>query len=73
MYDVNKSGIEKFNMTFDKYNMLVNSVHSSWCNHLLENKDNNYDISLTYDLCNHAKVPTIKRTPSKPKTQTLFL
>ena len=41
MYDVNKSGIEKFNMTFDKYNMLVDSVHSSWCNHLLENKDNN--------------------------------
>ena len=33
-------------------------------------KNNNYDISLTYDLCNHVKVPTIKRTPSKPKTQT---
>ena len=31
MYDVNNSGIEKFNnsMTKDKYNMLVNSVHSS--------------------------------------------
>ena len=67
MYDVNNSGIEKFNnsMTFDKYNVLVNSVHSSWCNRLLENKGNNYDISLTYDLCNHVKVPTIKRTSSK--------
>ena len=46
MYDVNNSGIEKFNnsTTFDKYNMLVNSVHSSWCDHLLGNNDNNYDI-----------------------------
>ena len=51
MYDVNYLGIEKLNnsMTKDKYNMLVNSVHSSWCDHLLENDDNNYDISLTYD------------------------
>ena len=46
MYDINNSGIEKFNnlMTFDKYNILMNSVHSSWFNHLLENKENNYDI-----------------------------
>ena len=31
IYDVDNSGIEKFNnsMTFDKYNMLVNRVHSS--------------------------------------------
>lgn len=31
MYDVDNSGIEKFNnsTTFDKYNILVNSVHSS--------------------------------------------
>ena len=46
IYNVNNSGIEKLNnsMTTDKYNMLVNSVHSSWCDHLLENNDNNYDI-----------------------------
>ena len=46
MYDVNNSGIEKLNnsMTKYKYNMLVNSVHSSWCDYLLENNDNNYDI-----------------------------
>ena len=63
MYDVNNSGIEKFNnsMTKDKYNMLVNSVHSSWCDHLLENNDNNYGMSLTYDICNHVTVPTIKK------------
>ena len=67
MYDVNNSAIEKSNnsTTFDKYNMLVNSVHSSWCNNLMENKDNNFHISLIYDLCNHVKVPTIKRTQSK--------
>ena len=66
MYDVNNSGIKKFNnsMTKDKYYMLVSSVHSSWCDHLLENNDNNYDIPLTYDLCNHVKVPTIKQTSS---------
>ena len=31
MYDVNNSGIEKFNnsMTIDKYIVLVNSAHSS--------------------------------------------
>ena len=60
-------------MTFDKCNMLVNSVHSSWCNHLLENKDNNYDISMTYNLCNHVKVSIIKRTPSKQKHKLLLL
>ena len=49
-------------MTFDKYNMLVNSVYSSWCNHVLENKDNNFDILLTYDLCNYVKNSTINRT-----------
>ena len=40
IYDVNNSGIEKFNnpMTFDMCNMLVNSVHSSWYNHLLKIK-----------------------------------
>ena len=72
MYDVNYLGIEKLNnsMTKDKYNMLVNSVHSSWCDHLLENDDNNYDISLTYDQCNHVKVPTTKQTSSKSKTIT---
>ena len=52
MYDVNISGIEKINnsMTKDKYKMIVNSVHSSWCDHLVENNNNNYDMSLTYDL-----------------------
>ena len=46
MYDVNVSGIDKLNnsMTKDKYNILVNSVHSSWCDHLVENNDNNYDM-----------------------------
>ena len=65
MFVVNNSEIEKFNnsINFDKYNMLVNSVHSSWYNNLLENKDNNYDILLTCDLYIHVKVPTIKRIP----------
>ena len=64
MYDVNNSRIEKLNnsMTKYKYNMLVNSVHSSWCDYLLENNDNNYDMSLTYDLCNYLKVLTKKQT-----------
>ena len=72
MYDVNNSRIVKFNnsMTKDKYYMLVNSVHSSWCDHLLGNNDNNYDMSMTYDLCNHVKVPTIKQISSKSKTPT---
>ena len=72
MYDVNISGIEKLNnsMTKDKYKMIVNSVHSSWCDHLVENNDNNYDMSLTYDLCNHVKVPTTKQALSKSQTIT---
>ena len=67
MYDVNISGIEKLNnsMTKEKYNMLVNSVHSSWCDHLVKNNKNNYDMSLSYDLCNHLKVPTTKQASSK--------
>ena len=37
-YDVNISGIEKFNtsMTTVKNNLLVNNVHKSWCEHLVK-------------------------------------
>ena len=37
-YDVNISGIEKFNtlMTKVKNNMLVNNVYKSWCEHLVK-------------------------------------
>ena len=54
IYDVNISGIEKFNtsMTKTKTSVLVNNVHKSWCEHLLENKKSNYDMSLTYNLIN---------------------
>ena len=67
MYDVNISGIDKLNnlMTKEKDNMLVNSVHSSWCDHLVQNNENNYDMSLSYDLCNHLKVSTTKQASSK--------
>ena len=39
-YDVNISGIEKFNtsMTKMKTSVLVNNVHKSWCEHLVEKK-----------------------------------
>ena len=74
MYDVNNSGIKKFNnsMTKDKYYMLVSSVHSSWCDHLLGNNDNNYVMSLTYDLCNHLIVPTIKKNIIKIKKNNYY-
>ena len=37
-YDVNISGIEKFNtsMTKVKTNVLVKNVHKSWCKHLVK-------------------------------------
>ena len=63
MYDVNISVIKKLknSMTKDKNNMLMNSVHSSWCDPLVKNNENNYDTLLSYDLCNHVKVPTTKQ------------
>ena len=51
-YDVNISGIEKFNtsMTKVKTNLLVKNVHKSWCEHLVKNNDNNYDIMNSFYL-----------------------
>ena len=69
-YDVNISGIEKFktSMTKVKSNLLVNNVHKSWCEHLVKNNDNNYDMSLSYDLCNHVQVLITKPASKKSKT-----
>ena len=69
-YDVNIIGIEKFNtsMTKVKTNLLVNNVHKSWCEYLVKNNENNYDMSLSYDLCNHVNVPITKPASKKSKT-----
>ena len=75
-YDVNISEIEKFNtsMTKVKINLLVKNVHKSWCEHLVKNNDNNYDMSLSYHLCNHVKglipKPTSKKSKSLPTTSS---
>ena len=71
-YDVNISGIEKFNtsMTKMKTSVLVNNVHKSWCEHLLENNRSNYDMSLSYHLCNHVKVPVPKSTSKTTTTSS---
>ena len=55
-------------MTKVKTNILVNNVHKSWCDHLVKNNENNYDMSLSYDLCNHVKAPITKQASSKSKT-----
>ena len=55
-------------MTKVKNNMLVNNIHKSWCDHLVKNNENNYDMSLSYDLCNHVKVPITKPASSKSNT-----
>ena len=66
-YDVNISGIEKFNtsITQKKNIVLVKNVHKSWCEHLVKNND----MSLSYDLCNHVKVPTTKPISRQSKIQ----
>ena len=71
-YDVNISGIEKFNtsMTKMKTSVLVNDVHKSWCEHLLENNKSNYDMSLTYCLSNHVEVPVPKSTSKTTSTSS---
>ena len=74
--DVNISGIEKFNisMTKVKTSVLVNNVHKSWCEHLVKKNRSNYDMSLSYQLCNHVKVPvpksTSKKSNSSPSTSS---
>ena len=55
-------------MTKVKTNLLVNNVHKSWCEHLVKNNENNYDMSLSYDLCNHVQVPITKPASKKSKT-----
>ena len=55
-------------MTKVKNNILVNNVHKSWCDHLVKNNENNYDVSLSQDLCNHVKGPITKQASSKSKT-----
>ena len=66
-YDVNISGIEKFNtsMTKLKTNLLVNNDHKSSCEYLVKNNENNNDMSLSYDLYNHIKVPITKSASQK--------
>ena len=53
----------KFNDTLniDKYNLLIKNLHTSWCAHLIEVQESKYDVSVTYDLLNHLKAPTMKR------------
>ena len=61
-YDADTSEIEKFNYTLniEKDNILINNVHKSLCAHFMKVQETKYDISVTYDLSNHLKVPTMK-------------
>ena len=54
-------------MTKVKTDLLVNNVHKSWCEYLVKNNKNNYDMSLPYDLCNHVNVPITKPASKKSK------
>ena len=51
----------KFNGTLSskKFETLMKNVHIVWCSHLVYDKI--FDISKTYDLSNHSKVPVKKR------------
>ena len=69
-YDVNISGIEEFNtsMTKVKTSVLVNNVHKSCYEHIVEKNGSNYDMSLSYHLFNHVKVHFPKSTSKKSKS-----
>ena len=71
-YDINISGIEKLNtsMTKLKTYVLVYNIHKSWCEHLLENNKSHYDMSLTYNLINHVKVPVPKSSSKTTSTSS---
>ena len=61
-YDTDTTEIEKFNDTLNinKYNILIKNVHKTCCAHFMEVQETKYDISVTYDLSNHLKVPSLK-------------
>ena len=61
-YDTDTSKINKFNdsLIIEKCNLLIKNLHKSWCAHLMEVQDSKYDVSVTYDLSNYLKVPTLK-------------
>ena len=62
-HNTDTSEIDKFNdsLNIEKYNILFKNVHKSWCAYLMEVKESKYDVSVTYDLSNYLKVPTMKR------------
>ena len=48
-------------LSIETYNIFITNIHKLWCEHLMEVQDSKYDVSVTYDLSNHLKVPTLKR------------
>ena len=69
-YGKENTEMEKFNnsLSMKKFNILMNNVHNSWCADLIKINDQNYDISMTYDLSNHKKVPVKRRNQESTST-----
>ena len=61
-YDTENSAMQQFKekWSISKIKKLIINGHTSLCSHLIKNKDNIYDITQTYDLLNHTKVPVEK-------------
>ena len=59
VYDKNNSTMQqiKENLSTSKIKRLMINVHTSWCSHLFKDKDKSYNITQTYDLLNHTKMP----------------
>ena len=61
-YDKENSAMQHFKekLSISKIKKIIN-VHTSWCSHLIKDKEKNYDITQIYDLLNHTKVLVEKR------------
>ena len=73
-YDKEITEMEKFNnaLSMKTFNILMNNVHISWRAYLIKINDQNYDISMTYDLSNHKKVPVKRRNQESTSTIESF-
>ena len=63
VYDKENSAMQQFKekLSISKITKLMINVNTSWCSHLIKDKDKSYDTTQTYDLLNHTKVLVEKR------------
>ena len=63
LYDKDNSAMGQFKekSSISEIKKIMRNVHTSWCSHLIKDKDKSYDITQIYDVLNNIKVLVEKR------------